>query len=197
MLSNDGDDVARPHVAAAQAGGAVIDPRDAVDLLLAVLAGHGIAERRLDLARQMVAGRRERVVHPLEHGERLAVLAGPRRSAAPGTAGSSRRSGSRPRCPSSRAGNRPWPWPSPCSSPCRRGCTRHPRSDTASTKSYRRPVLSVELVERFFQRRLDAVVVPALGDLALHVRILILHHARHHRVGRVHQVDRACPSDRR
>ena len=35
----DGDDVAGPHVAAAQAGRAVIDPRDAVDLLLAVLAG--------------------------------------------------------------------------------------------------------------------------------------------------------------
>ncbi len=68
----------------------LIDPRNAVDLLLAVLPGHRVAEGGLDLARQVVAGRRERVVHPLEDGERLAVLAGPRRSAAPGTAGSTK-----------------------------------------------------------------------------------------------------------
>ena len=66
---------------------AMIDPRHAVDLFLAVLAGDGVAERGLDLARQVVAGGRERVVHPLEDGERLAVLAGPRRSAVRGTGG--------------------------------------------------------------------------------------------------------------
>ncbi len=49
--------------------GAVIDPRHAVDLFLAVLARHGVAERGLDLARQMVARRRERIVHALEHRE--------------------------------------------------------------------------------------------------------------------------------
>ncbi len=47
----------------------------------------------------------------------------------------------------------------------------------------------VEHVERLAQRRADAVVIPPLGNFALHVRILILHHARHHRVGRVHQID--------
>ena len=63
---DDGEDVARPHVAAAQPRRAVINPRNAVDLLLAVLAGHRIAERGLDFARQMIAGRRKRIVHPLD-----------------------------------------------------------------------------------------------------------------------------------
>jgi hypothetical protein len=45
-----------------------------------------------------------------------------------------------------------------------------------------------ELLECVGQRRRHLVVVPALGDLALHVRILILDHARHQGVGRVHQV---------
>ena len=47
---------------------------------------------------------------------------------------------------------------------------------------------SEEFLECFLQRRLHLVVIPALGQLAFHVRILILHDARHHRVGRVHQV---------
>ena len=56
--------------------------------------------------------------------------------------------------------------------------------------------LAIELLKRLGERRLHLVVVPPLGDLALHVRVLILHDARHHRVGRVHQVHelvfRAC-----
>ena len=43
---------------------------------LPVLAGDRIAEGGLDLAGQVVAGRRERIVHAFEDGERLAVLQG-------------------------------------------------------------------------------------------------------------------------
>ncbi len=46
----------------------------------------------------------------------------------------------------------------------------------------------VVLVHRVLQRRLDAVVEVALGDLALHVAVLVLHHARHQRLRRVHEV---------
>ena len=50
------------------------------------------------------------------------------------------------------------------------------------------PGFAIELLERVLQGRFALIVVPTLGDLALHVRILILHDARHHRVGRVHQI---------
>src|SRR5206468_871625 len=69
-----GNDVAGPDIAAAQAGGAMVDARNAVDLLLAVDAEQGIAESSLDLAREMVARGRHRVVHALEDAERRAVL---------------------------------------------------------------------------------------------------------------------------
>src|SRR5262249_17028368 len=70
----DGDDAARPYGPTAETGGAVVNPGDLVDLLLAVDAEHSIAERRFDLPRQVVARRGHRVVHPLEHSERRAVL---------------------------------------------------------------------------------------------------------------------------
>ena len=73
---HDGDDVAGPHVAAAQACRAGIDPRHAIDSLLAVLPGDGVAKRRLDFAGEMVARRRKRIVHPLQHGERHAMAQG-------------------------------------------------------------------------------------------------------------------------
>ena len=49
--------------------------------------------------------------------------------------------------------------------------------------------LAGELGERVLHVPGDLVVVPALGDLPLHVRVLVLDHAGHHRVGRVHEVD--------
>ena len=119
----------------------LVDARDAVDLLLAVLAGHGVAEGGLDLARQVVARGRERVVHALEDGEGPAVLE--RLDDLPGREGpeARRRSGSRPAMPLRRAGNRRSPWPSPCSSPCRRGCTRRRRSGRPRRSRSARPVL--------------------------------------------------------
>ena len=74
-----GDDVARPHVAAAQAGRAAVNLGDALDPLVPVLARHRVAEGGLDLAGQVIARGRERVVHPLEDGDRPAVLRAPRR----------------------------------------------------------------------------------------------------------------------
>ena len=86
---DDGDEVARAHVAAAQARRAAVDSRHAVDLLDGRSGRSiGIAECRFDLASQMIAGRRERIVHPLDHGERLAVLQGFDDLHATGTAGS-------------------------------------------------------------------------------------------------------------
>ena len=90
------DDVAGANVAAAEAGCAVVDARDAIDLLLPVLPGEGVAERRLDLARQVVAGGRERVVHPLEHRDGVTPLESIHDRAAPGTAGRRRPTGTRP-----------------------------------------------------------------------------------------------------
>ena len=115
-----GDDVAGPHVAAAQSGGAGIDLRNPLDLLLAVLAGDGIAKRRLDFARQVIAGRRQRIVHPLQHAERLAMLQCvdnlPRRERAE----AAHVQAADFNAARFRAGNRPWPRTFPCSSPCRR-----------------------------------------------------------------------------
>ena len=49
--------------------------------------------------------------------------------------------------------------------------------------------LATKLGEGVLQGGLDPLVIPPLGDLPLHVRILVLDDARHQRVGRVHQVD--------
>ena len=55
---DDRDDVARPHVAAPQSRRAGINLRHAIDFLQTVLPGHGVAKRRLNFARQMIARRR-------------------------------------------------------------------------------------------------------------------------------------------
>ena len=68
-----GDKIARAHVAAAQPGRGAVDPRHLVDPILPVLTGDGVAERRLDLASQVIARGRQRVVHPLEDRDRPAV----------------------------------------------------------------------------------------------------------------------------
>jgi len=69
-----GDQVAGPHVAAAQPRRTAVNARDAVDFFQAVLAGRRVAEGGFDLASQVVAGRRERVVHPLDDAEGAAIL---------------------------------------------------------------------------------------------------------------------------
>ena len=62
-----GDDVAGPHVAAAQPGRAAGKSAGCWSICSwPVLPGDGVAEGRLDLARQVVAGGRERIVHPFE-----------------------------------------------------------------------------------------------------------------------------------
>src|SRR5882724_9838369 len=72
-----GDDVAGPHVAAAQAGRRVVDAWNASDALhMAVGALKGIAERGLDLAGQVVACRGQRVVHALKNGKGDTVAQG-------------------------------------------------------------------------------------------------------------------------
>ncbi len=48
-----------------------------------------------------------------------------------------------------------------------------------------------ELLHDFFQRRQHLIVIAALGDLALHVAVLVLHHAGHQRNLRIHQVAQA------
>src|SRR5712692_11308166 len=68
------DDIAGPHVTAAQSGGAAVDARDPVDPVLAVLTGQGIAKGGLDFARQVVPRGRKGIVHPFEHSEGLAIL---------------------------------------------------------------------------------------------------------------------------
>ncbi len=72
-----GEDVAGTHVAAAQTGGGPVNPRRPVDPILTVLTSHRVAERRLDFAGQVIAGRGERVVHALEDRDRAAVFAAP------------------------------------------------------------------------------------------------------------------------
>ncbi|GBD37223.1 hypothetical protein HRbin36_02353 [bacterium HR36] len=69
-----GDDVARTDVAAAETGCAVINARDTANAILAVDPEQGVAERRLDLSRQVIARRAQRIVHPLEHGKRQAIF---------------------------------------------------------------------------------------------------------------------------
>src|SRR5438445_10121823 len=68
------DDIAGPHVTAAQSGGGAVDLRDTVDPILAVLTSQGIAKGGFDFARQVVPRGRKGIVHPFEHGEGLAIL---------------------------------------------------------------------------------------------------------------------------
>ncbi len=59
---------------------------------------------------------------------------------------------------------------------------------------HRRIVTACELAELFhdfLQRRQHLIVIAALGDLALHVAVLVLHHAGHQRNLRIHQVAQA------
>ncbi len=180
-------DVARPHVAAPQPRRPVINLRDPQDRFLAVLSGNRIAKRRLDLPRQMVAGRRERVVHPFQNRngsrvlERVDNVGGRKRAEAMHVQAS---------------GPNPFFAPQPIDGRLRRlHVAAHADQNVLGILAAIRhhkivppPRLVKELVERLGQRRLHLVVVPPLGDLPLHVRILILHDPRHHRVGRIHQV---------
>src|SRR5262249_15722634 len=48
--------------------------------------------------------------------------------------------------------------------------------------------LAVEFLERVAHRRLALLVIPALRDFPFPVRILVLDHAGHYRVGRIHEI---------
>ena len=48
--------------------------------------------------------------------------------------------------------------------------------------------VAIELGKGFLQCWYDLIVIPPLGNLAFHVRILILHRAGHNWIGRVHEV---------
>ena len=70
----DGMDVAGPHITAAEPSRTVVDLRDALNAIQAILAGGRIAKGGLNFPRQVIAGRGKRVVHPFQDGKRLAVF---------------------------------------------------------------------------------------------------------------------------
>ena len=182
-------DVAWTHVAAAKAGRGAVHARNAVDSLLAVLSIDRIAEGSLDLAGQVIARGRQWVVHAFEDSKCLAILEG--RDNLPGR--------ERPEDEDVQAaGGDPLDIAQIIN-----GCFGrfHVRAHTDQNvfgvlaaigfQEIIAPAgLAVELGKRIFEGRLNAVVVPTLGDFSLHVRVLILHHAGHHGVIGIHQVSK-------
>ena len=182
-----GDDVAGPDVPAAQACRRVVDVWDLVDLLLTVGAQGSVAKGRLDLARQMVARRGHRVVHAFEHRERGAVFQGV----------DNLPTGERPEHANVEAARRNAFLAQVIDSDLGRFHVR-PHADDDELRVVAQVLFDeavasarflVEDVEALFEDAVDSVVIPALGDFALHVGVLILHHPRHQRIGGIHQVD--------
>ena len=186
-ILEDGDDVARSNVSAAQAGGSMKDLGDLVDLLQSVLAEVSVAKRGLDLASQVIAGRREGIVHPFDDGNCLCVVrVGDDLLCWEGAEGANTHAA---RCDSlllAKVIDRRL---------SRLEVRSHADQDVFGVLAAIRhheviPAarLHGELAKGFLERRFHPVVIPALGDLAFHIRVLVLHDARHHRVVRVHEV---------
>ncbi|MEZ6072788.1 MAG: hypothetical protein R3C10_21625 [Pirellulales bacterium] len=184
----DRDDVARPNVAASQAGRTGVDPGGSVNLHHVVRAVQRVHEGGFHLAREVVTGRRERIVHPLDHGERLAVFQGVDDALR----------GERAETADVQAtGGDPFLLAEIVDRRLRRfhvgphadddivGILATVRLDEIVLASR----LAIKLFEGVGQGRFDLVVIPTLGNLALHVRVLVLHDAGHHRIGRVDKVE--------
>ena len=151
------------------------------------MSGRGIAERSLDLAGQVVARGRERVIHSLDDGNGLG----------PGECVDDLPGGERAERENRHApGRDALLLAQIIDDDLRRlhvaahadenelGVLAPVRTDVPVVPAR----LLAENLEGLLQGWHHAVVVPALRDLALHVRILVLHHPGHERVRGVHEV---------